>query len=396
MRLFRLILLVLITAVPVSAVAQNPFAARILIDDKVVTEYEVQQRARFLQLLNVPGDPVAEAEKVLIEDRLREIAADRLGIRVAEQQLRDGMAEFAGRANLSAEEFVTILNQNGVGAETFRDFVRAGITWREVVRGRFLGRAQAVSEADIDRALSVEAQRGTVRVLLSEIVLPRDARRQAEELADRLSGEAAFARAARELSTAQSAQQGGRIDWVPVPNLPAGLVQQLAALRPGQVTRPIQGPDSISIYLLRAVQQEETITPRTTQVEYAVFLIPGAGTPEAAAQEQAIRGRVDACGDLYGVAQGLPADRLTIETRVLTEVPTEIATELARLDVNEVSTRLTRGSAQMFLMLCARRVASDVPPDRAAVRERLVIEQLEGHARLYLEELRANAHIRRP
>jgi peptidyl-prolyl cis-trans isomerase SurA len=173
-------------------------------------------------------------------------------------------------------------------------------------------------------------------------------------------------------------------------------VQQLATMQPGQVSQPIPGPDSIGLFLLRAVQQEDTITPRTTQVEYATYLIPGAGTPAAQAEAARIRGLVDACGDLFALPGAADPARLSVVTQVLTEVPTEIATELARLDAREVSTRLVRGGATVFLMLCSRRVASDVPPDRAAVRERLAIERLEGHARLYLEELRANAHIRRP
>ena len=50
-----------------------------------------------------------------------------LGIRDLEQispeQVAQGMAEFASRANLSTEEFVTVTGQMGLDAEAFRDFV---------------------------------------------------------------------------------------------------------------------------------------------------------------------------------------------------------------------------------------------------------------------------------
>jgi peptidyl-prolyl cis-trans isomerase SurA len=79
----------------------------------------------------------------------------------------------------------------------------------------------------------------------------------------------------------------------------------------------------------------------------------------------------------------------------LSDTPAEIAAELARLDPGGVSTRLVRGGNTVFLMLCSRRLASGLPPSRDAVRERIILERLEGHARIWLAELRAAADIRR-
>ena len=70
--LFRglaLLCAVLITA-PMAG-AQNLFAPVARVNDLVVTEFEVQQRQRFLQLLNAPGSDRDSVVESLIEDRLK-------------------------------------------------------------------------------------------------------------------------------------------------------------------------------------------------------------------------------------------------------------------------------------------------------------------------------------
>jgi peptidyl-prolyl cis-trans isomerase SurA len=83
-------------------------------------------------------------------------------------------------------------------------------------------------------------------------------------------------------------------------------------------------------------------------------------------------------------------------TSALAEVPNDIAMELARLDPGETSTALTRGDALVFLMLCHRRVFTDVEPSRDGVRQQLISQRVSQRADLYLQELRADAFIRYP
>ena len=373
----------------------NLFAPRILIDDTAVTNYEYDQRLRFMTLLNAPGDLPVEAEKTLIDDRLRLIAAERLGLKATDAQILEGMTEFAGRANLTAEDFVKALEQNGVSAQTFRDFVQAGLLWRQVIQQKFGPIMRNIPEAQIDRALSIPAQRGVVRVLLSEIIVPARETELVTELAG-LRGDGAFGAAARAHSTAPSAAQGGRLDWVPINNLPPQIVAVLQTLTPGQVSPPIPSGDSVAFYQLRAVDQKDEATPQTTAVDYIQYLIPGAGTAAAAAEAARVRGISDVCTDLFPIAKGLPEDRLIREQQPLTAVPRDIAFELAALDEGESSARLTRGGYQVFLILCSRTVQTDLIPNRDAIRERILGERLSGQAEIYLQELRSNAHIRRP
>lgn len=381
---------------PAPAMAQDLFAPRLYVNNQVISEYEFQQRVLFLTVLRAPGNPEEEALKALIDDRLRLTEAKRLGLRLTEEEIIGGMTEFAGRANLTAEQFVEELQKVGISVETFRDFVAAGLLWRQAVRARFLGKVP-ITEAEVDRALEAATQKKALKVKVSELVIPLQPGREAEalDLANRLSeeidSEAEFAAAARRHSAAPTAGRGGRLDWIPLANLPAAIGVEVLALDPGDVSAPVQVPNAVVLFQLNDVAEDETAEPLSVSVEWADFLVPN--DPD---QIAAIIAGSDNCMDLYGFAKGLPDDRLTVTTQPMAEVPGDVGLELAKLDPGEVSTALTRSGLRRLVMLCGREVAVEPPPARDAMREAVINEKLAGMAEGYLEELRSAALIREP
>ena len=209
---------------PLPVPAQGLFSPAIKVDEMVITNYEINQRMAFLEVLRAPGNPRDLAREQLIEDRLKLREAEALGITVSPEQIAAGMEEFAGRANLTADQLIAELSGLGVSAETFRDFVRAGVAWREVVRARFAGSAQ-VSEAEIDRALNAAGGGSSVRVLLAEIIMPAPPAEaeavmaRAQRIA-RTTSEAEFAAAARQYSATATARSGGKLPWQQIEDLP--------------------------------------------------------------------------------------------------------------------------------------------------------------------------------
>lgn len=376
--------------------AQNLFAPRLYVNDQAITEYEVIQRAMFLQVLRAPGDPMEEALKALTEDRLRMAEAKRLGIKVTEAQVLAGMEEFAARANLTAEQLVGELQKVGIAAETFRDFVVAGLVWREAVRARYAGQV-SVSEADIDKAMQTMTRPRALKVLASELVIPAPPGQEdsAMALANRLYGsissEAEFAAAARAHSAAPTAGRGGRLDWLPLSNLPPQIAGQILGLGAGQVSKPVAVPGAIVLFLLRDVAQDETAEPVAVSVEYARYLVP-----DDPAEIARVVTDTDRCMDLYGLAKGQPEDRLVIETKPMSEIPQDIGLELAKLDPGEFSTRLTQSGLRLVLMLCSRNVQAETLPSRDDIRQQVQNQKLDGLAQGYMAELKAAAYIRAP
>lgn len=385
-------------AAPVSA--QNLYSPAVKVNDQVVTNYEVQQRARFMTLLRAPGNAQEQALNGLIDERLQTAAAAAVGITPTEEEVAGGMEEFAARANLTAEQFVQALASGGVAAETFRDFVKAGLAWRSLVRAKFGPRVQ-VTEDEIDRAIAQTSSKGGLRVLLSEIILPANtpqataaSQKRAEKIAQTTSL-SVFSANARRYSASPSARQGGRLQWMPLSNLPAEIRGQILALSPGQVTAPISITNGIVLFQLRAIEETDAVAPKDLSLEYAQYFIAG-GQSDAALKEAArIKARVDTCDDLYGINKGKPEELLQVDTLPVSQVPQDIALELAKLDPGEVSTRLTRNNGQtlVFLMLCGRTPELGEDISRETIRAQLVNQRLQSYADGYLSELKADATI---
>ena len=386
---------------PVAGAAQNLFAPAITVDEQVITTYELQQRARMLEVLNAPGNPQDSARDNLIEERLQLAAARRAGIAPTEEEILDGMTEFAGRANLSAEEFVQRLSQAGVAEQTFRDFVRAGVSWRQFVRQRFAADAN-VAEAKVDRALEGGEVSSNIRVLLSEIIIPAPPPRAAEAraIAEQIStytSEAQFSAAAREYSATATREQGGRLPWQDITDLPPQLRPILLRLEPGEVSDPLPIQNGVALFQLRGIEESGTTAPEIAELEYAAYYIPGGRSREALARARVVSSQADRCDDLYGIAQGQPANVLEVRSGPPSSLPTDIALELSKLDPGETSSALTRNDGQtlMLLMLCSRseEVAEDEDARRNEVRLGLRNRRVQQLAENYLAELRANARI---
>ncbi|MGJ8616192.1 MAG: peptidylprolyl isomerase [Sulfitobacter sp.] len=381
------------------AAAQNLYAPIARVNDSVVTEFEVQQRQRFLQLLNAPGADRQSVVDALIDDRLRNALMRSVGGELSPEAVANGMTEFAGRANLTTEEFIAALEQAGVSKETFRDFIEISLLWRDYIRARY-GNTLTISDAEIDRALGAGTGGSGIRVLLSEIIIPAPPQNAARvaALADQISqttSEAEFSSYARKYSATASRGNGGRMPWTPLDKLPPSLHAIILALAPGEVTAPLPIPNAVALFQLRGI--EETGKPSNTysEIEYAAYYIAGGRSEAGLAAAARVRAKVDVCDDLYGIAKGQPAEVLERGAKKPSEIPQDIAIELAKLDPGESSVALTRSNGQtlVFLMLCNRTAEANAEVDREAVVAAIRQRKLQAYADQLLEQLRADARI---
>lgn len=380
-----------------AALAQNPFAAIVEVDNIKVTRFEVDQRLAFLTVLNAPGTSRENVIETLTDEVLQLRAAREAGIEPSEDEYNQGLLEFAERTNADPEQLIAFLGSNNIPEETVRTFVRNGISWRQFVQQRFGPLAQ-VSEDELDRALSLTTGKGAVRVLLSEIALPMapevaEANTDLlEQLSTSIKTKDQFRQSAFAYSAAPSAANGGELNWLSLSDLPPVVASELLVMAPGEITEPINLGNFAALFMLRGFQERAASAPRSLAVEYAVVPIPGANA-QAVAQE--LRARSDTCDDLYGTTDGLPVGEITRDVRQPRALPRDLAVELAKLDAGEVSTLLPLlGGGLRFVMLCGR-TPNFAEGEREELRRSLFGQRLESYADGYLDELRAAADIRR-
>jgi peptidyl-prolyl cis-trans isomerase SurA len=287
------------------SLAQNPYSPALMVNNGVITEYDIEQRMLLLDALGASGDLSELAVEQLTEDRLKKQAAEEMQIELPEGAIEAGIAEFASARGLELADVERVLDARGIDQQTMNDFVESGLLWREVVGTRFRARAMP-TEADLDAALELEANRPVEMLTLAEIALPYAERGEAEtdalaqDLYRRLVQGADFAALAREYSRSASAEHGGVIEPMPATQLPPSFRTQVLLLSPGQVTRPLPISGGVAIVKLVSMRQ---VRPET----------PPADDPEARAalRERLFSERITSFGE--GYLQELRGDALIVE-----------------------------------------------------------------------------------
>lgn len=371
--------------------AEGIFDTIISVDGAAITNYELEQRILFFSFLNEPGDTLISSRQSLIDDRLKMAAGNKDGFALTPTELENAMLDFAKNSNQSLSGLLNLLTEGGVDAETFRDYVEVGVVWREVVRKRFGSQSQP-TESEIDRALAAERAEGDISVLLTEIVLPagpsqlEESRKIARELA-KITSIGSFSEKAKKLSVSSSRDNGGKIPWRNLKDLPNGLRQIIASLRPGQVAKPLEVQNAIVLFQLRDVEELGLKAPEIISMKFAK--ITGINSVLDLATKT-----VNSCNDLYGLVK-LDKD---VVLEMLTQHPDEIeqatALRLNRLDRHEMSIFSdSPDSIGNMIMLCERNYTTSADISRSEVAKNIRAARLTNLAEGYLAELRTNATV---
>ena len=371
--------------------AEGIFDTIISVDRAAITNYELEQRILFFSFLNEPGDTLISSRQSLIDDRLKMAAGSKDGFALTPTELENAMLDFAKNSNQSLSGLLNLLTEGGVDAETFRDYVEVGVVWREVVRKRFGSQSQP-TESEIDRALAAERAEGDISVLLTEIVLPagpsqlEESRKIARELA-KITSIGSFSEKAKKLSVSSSRDNGGKIPWRNLKDLPNGLRQIIASLRPGQVAKPLEVQNAIVLFQLRDVEELGLKAPEIISMKFAKI------TGISSVLDLATK-TVNSCDDLYGLVK-LDKD---VVLEMLTQHPDEIeqatALRLNRLDRHEMSIFSdSPDSIGNMIMLCERNYTTSADISRSEVAKNIRAARLTNLAEGYLAELRTNATV---
>ncbi|MEM8793364.1 MAG: peptidylprolyl isomerase [Pseudomonadota bacterium] len=243
------------------APAQTVFKPVAVVNESVITGFDLAQRARLLSTMDGRGRPAEafqrQALETLIVDRLKIQAGEAIGLSATEEVVQIGFDLFAQQNGLEPEVLRERLNGDGVTNQAIDDFVAAETIWREVVRARFLAQAEP-SSSRIDEELRLSVNLTNTSYRLNEIGLKFTGDRQQDQqisaailqLYNQLQGGGDFQEAARQFSQTPSAERGGELGWVPGNRMPTDLVRDLNRLEIGQITRPVSIQGGVAILQL--------------------------------------------------------------------------------------------------------------------------------------------------
>jgi peptidyl-prolyl cis-trans isomerase SurA len=400
MKLLKLITALAVLSIPNVAMAQitNLYGTAVAVNDRVITNYEILQRLTMLQAFGNRSISREAAINSLIEERLYLQAGQELSVLASEEEIQAGMAEFAARGELSTDEIIQYLGSRGVAPETFKAFIEAGVTWRSVVRARFINQAR-ITDDDVDAALSFQSGAGQMEFLLSEIIISggsqgvEDSTKLALRLSQTIRSQAAFSSAARKYSGSPSSRNGGRLSWLPSGALPANIVAQLLTLQPGEVTGPISLAGNVALFQLRSSRKSKSAETTPDILSYTMIALPNSADAKTTkAKARVLRSKLDTCLDMRAASKAYGENAFLEGGGTSQDIPSNIALALANLDPKETTTFQRSNGQTAVLMLCTRN--QDVPEgERETIRDSLFGQKIASLGSGYLQELKGDAFI---
>jgi peptidyl-prolyl cis-trans isomerase SurA len=372
--------------------ARDKFSAVIQVDEMIITQYEIDQRAKFFKLLNFPGNHTNEAKKSLIDDRLKMRAAKKLGIKIQDERLKFEMQIFANRANLTINEFAERLEKQGVDRRTWEVYMQIPILWFEAVNKKF---ASEISKSLNKDGSSSELLTGSeLQVLLTEIIIPaqsgfeEEALQEAEKLRKIKSLEK-FSEAAYKYSAAPTRSTGGKVKWQNLSDLPSIVKPLVAGLAIGEVTEPLPLPGGIAIFQLRNLRESKFKEKVVKFIDYLEFTFA-----KDSRIEKVLTRDVLECDDLYSFSKTIKNSQLKRNSSKATKLSKSLKKTLVSLDENEFILENMENGTTKLVMVCGRKQTETLSSqDIGKINQIIANKRLYSLANSYIDNLRQEAVI---
>lgn len=392
-----------------------------IVDDGVILESElvdklVLTKGKLKQMgTQIPPDSVLVPQLLerMILDKIQTQMAEKGGIHVDEETLRNAVQQIAERNRLSMEAFRKGLAAEGVNYADFLEQIRA-----EILVGR-LRAAQVnsqvkVSEAEIDSYLqsrSSAGESGDSEYLLGHILVstPRaaspaevqKAREKAEKvLADIRNGKD-FKQAALGASDDEQALKGGDLGWRKKGQIPSLFVEFIDKMKEGDVEGPIRSPSGFHLIKMLGVKGGGSYSVMKTKVRHILIKTTDVLDDDEARQKLlALRRRIENGEDFAGVARGHSDDKGSainggelgwVQPGALVP-PFEAAMD--KLTPNQLSEPVQTQFGWHLIQVLERQESHDSGEyERNKAREEIFKRKVEEETELWLRRIRDEAYV---
>jgi len=152
-----LLLALAMTILFAPTLAPNAKASGIIavVNGAAITDLDITQRQKLERLLSGGKRRLSKsaALNAMIDDKLKLIEARDRNRTPSESDIDSALGNMARNAKISTKRMIGIFRQAGVNKETLKDWLRAQLAWRSLIRARFNAQIR-VDEAEIMQALN--------------------------------------------------------------------------------------------------------------------------------------------------------------------------------------------------------------------------------------------------
>jgi len=387
-----------------------------VVNDDIISTYDLGQRVRLLAatsgvqptqetlpqfereaLISLIDEhlQMQELKRIEKEQKFKIIASDK----DVEEEL-DGMAK---QANTTKPQFLAALGKAGVSPETIRQQLKAQISWRDYIRGRYGSRLR-IGEDQIKAVQTMlQADASKPQYEVSEVFIDaarvggmNQAMQGAQQLISQMQQGAPFAAVARQFSASPTAAAGGEAGWISPGEMPPEVDAALEQLRPGQLSAPIPVKDGVYIIYLRDKRSGagETLVSLKQAAIALPQNAPQADIDAARTKLEALRPQIKGCNGLEAAAAKIPGVVAgDLGEAQISDLAPQFKNAAQSLQVGQVSEPIRTNVGLHLVALCGRHAAGSEMPNHDQIENRLYGEQLSMIARRYMRDLRSSATI---
>lgn len=303
-RNYSCIFILLIVLIPADITAQEvafiPAARTIdlivaVVNEDVITRQELDEAiktavSRFQQQgIQLPPDQRTLENQVLesiVTKRIQLQHAKEIGLSVSESELDETIHRIAKENNFSLQEFLSVLEKDGISFHKFREEIREEMIIARL-KEREVKHQVNVTEGEIDNFLRTQETSavGNDEYHLAHILIliaeDMDAsqiqqRKQRADMAlEKLKEGVDFSQVAAEFSDAADATKGGILDWRPITQMGPAFAELLSPLQLNEFTQVAHSPSGFHIFKLlgRRAQEAPTVIIDQTHARHILVKI---------------------------------------------------------------------------------------------------------------------------
>ncbi len=240
-----------------------------IVNENVVTTSELdEQVAMITERLEQQRTALPDAEVLrkqvldrLVVQEVQMQRANRVGIKISDEQLNAALADVAQRNNLRLADLPRALASQGVDYASYRDNMRKEITLTSLRQRDVIAKINVTPrelEQFIERQKRMPSETMEYNVSHILIAVPQEASQtQVDELAKRAqdiyvrsTGTEDFGRLAVAYSNSQTPLESGSLGWRKGPELPTFFAEEIVKLKAGGISKPIRTPSGFHLIKL--------------------------------------------------------------------------------------------------------------------------------------------------
>jgi peptidyl-prolyl cis-trans isomerase SurA len=262
---------------PTPAFAQQVI---LIVNGEVITDYDIEQRTKFVVLSTHKTPTRAEVIEDLIDEKLKVQVGKKYKVDIPDKDIDQSYADMAKRMHISAEQLTQALAQGGVAPPTLKARIRSDLTWTVIIRGKFQSSLE-VNEKSVLAAMETNTKKDegenvgydyTLRPILfvvphgnNEIAELR--RKDAEVLRARFTGcdsGLPYARSFRDVTVRDSITKNSS-DLIPA------LRELLDKTEVGHLTPPETTAQGVELFAICEKKQTKAETPEKRAAHDKIF-----------------------------------------------------------------------------------------------------------------------------